>query len=422
MKPFSAFGKKFTKTSGITELMQDLGEAIENNDPETCMLGGGNPALIPEVTETFRKEMQAIMDSGEFDKALGFYSSPQGENKFITALVNFINEQYQWGISNKNIVLTNGSQNSFFYLFNLLAGEMEDGSKKKILFPLSPEYIGYRELGLSDDMITSQQPTIEYLEGKQFKYHIDFDALTITNDIAALCVSRPTNPTGNVITNDELAKLDALAKAHDIPLIIDNAYGAPFPGAIYTDAELYWHENIVLGMSLSKLGLPGLRTGIIIAKEEIINIISTMNGTLCLSPSNMGASLMTRLIGSKDILTLRDKVISPYYEKRMIDALVLAQTIFNDLPIHIHKPEGAFFLWLWFKDLPITSKTLYQRLKARNVLVIPGEDFFIGMDDNWSHQRECIRINYASPEDQLHRGLHIIREELLLAYKLPQVS
>lgn len=422
MKSLSLFGQKFTKTSGITELMQDLGEAVKNNDPETCMLGGGNPALIPAVMDTFRNEMQHIIDNKQFDKALGFYSSPQGENQFISALVNFLNEEYQWGITSKNVMLTNGSQNSFFYLFNMLAGEMEDGSTKKILFPLSPEYIGYRELGLSDHMIASQQPTIEHLDGKQFKYHIDFDKLTIGDDIAAISVSRPTNPTGNVVTNEELAKLDTLAKAHDIPLIIDNAYGAPFPGAIYTDAELYWHDNIVLGMSLSKLGLPGLRTGIVIAKEEIIDVLSAMNGTLCLSPSNMGASLLTRLVTSKEIISLRDDVIRPYYEKRMTDALALAQSIFSDLPIHIHKPEGAFFLWLWFKGLPITSKALYQRLKARKVIVIPGEDFFIGMDEDWAHQYECIRVNYAAPEDQLKRGLTIIKEELTREYNIKQAS
>lgn len=422
MKSLSTFGQKFTQKSGITELMQDLGEAIKNGDPETCMLGGGNPAVIPEVTHVFREEMQHIIDNQQFDKALGFYSSPQGENQFIDALVDFINDEYQWGITSKNIALTNGSQNSFFYLFNMLAGDMADGSKKKILFPLSPEYIGYRELGLSDDMIVSQRPTIEHLDNQQFKYHIDFDALTITDDVAAISVSRPTNPTGNVITNNELAQLDALAKQHDIPLIIDNAYGAPFPGAIYTDAELYWHDNIVLGMSLSKLGLPGLRTGIVIAREEIIDVMSTMNGTLCLSPSNMGASLMTRLIRSKDILSLRDDIIRPYYEKRMSDALALAQATFNGMPVHIHKPEGAFFLWLWFDGLPITSKMLYQRLKARKVLVIPGEDFFIGMDEDWPHQRECIRVNYASSEDQLIQGLTIIKEEILSAHNLSKAS
>lgn len=50
-------------------------------------------------------------------------------------------------------------------------------------------------------------------------------------------MSRPTNPTGNVITDEELIKLDALAHQHGVPLVIDNAYGVPFPGIIFSDAS-----------------------------------------------------------------------------------------------------------------------------------------------------------------------------------------
>jgi valine--pyruvate aminotransferase len=416
MKTFSSFAHRFTKESGITELMQDLGDAINSNDPELCMLGGGNPAIIPQVMDVFRQETQALIDSRQWDQTLGHYSSPQGDKLFIKTLVEFLNDRYHWNLTTKNIALSNGSQNSFFYLFNLLAGAMPDGSQKKILFPLSPEYIGYRDLGLSDDMFVSQKPKIEFLDGQQFKYRIDFDAIEITDDIAAICVSRPTNPTGNVITDDELKQLDLLAKQHNIPLIIDNAYGLPFPGAIYTDAELHWHENIILGMSLSKLGLPGVRTGITIAKEEVIDIITRMNGTLCLAPNNMGASLLTRLLKTKEILTLRNQFIRPFYEKKRCNALALAQKILVELPVHIHKPEGAFFLWLWFDELPITSKALYQRLKNKKVLVIPGEDFFIGIDKQWSHQYQCLRINYALSDEQLERGLNIIAAEVSALY------
>ena len=62
-----------------------------------------------------------------------------------------------------------------------------------------------------------------------FKYSIDFKCLNIDENIGAICVSRPTNPSGNVLTNEEMEQLHDLAEANDIPLIIDNAYGAPFP-------------------------------------------------------------------------------------------------------------------------------------------------------------------------------------------------
>jgi len=44
---YSKFGKRFSRESGITQLMADLGKANHSNDSNTVMLGGGNPAIIP---------------------------------------------------------------------------------------------------------------------------------------------------------------------------------------------------------------------------------------------------------------------------------------------------------------------------------------------------------------------------------------
>ena len=78
---------------------------------------------------------------------------------------------------------------------------------------------------------------------------MDFDALESLPElkagkIGAIYCSRPTNPTGNVLTDGEMSRLDALAQEHGIPLIIDNAYGMLFPNIIYSDVTLNWHENI----------------------------------------------------------------------------------------------------------------------------------------------------------------------------------
>lgn len=133
-----------------------------------------------------------------------------------------------------------------------------------MLFPLAPEYIGYADSGLDEEMFVSVRPQIELLPEGQFKYHVDFDNLTIGDDIGMICVSRPTNPTSNVLTDEELVHLDELAQQHSIPLVIDNAYGVPFPGIIFSDATPLWNANTILCMSLSKLGLPGSRCGIIV--------------------------------------------------------------------------------------------------------------------------------------------------------------
>jgi valine--pyruvate aminotransferase len=92
------------------------------------------------------------------------------------------------------------------------------------------------------------------------------------------------------------------------------------------------------------------------------------------------------------------------------------QAELRDLPYHIHKPEGAIFLWLWFEGLPISSQALYERLKQRGVLIVPGHNFFVGLEDDWPHQHECIRVSYAQDEDTVRRGVALIADEVRQAY------
>ncbi len=412
----SKFGQKFTRESGIHQLMVDLEEAAASQHPELAMLGGGNPASIPAAQQIFANEMESLLSSKGFGATVGLYDGPQGASEFRSVLCDYLNEKFDWGIKPTNISLTNGSQNSFFYLFNALAGDMPDGSRKRILFPLAPEYVGYADAGLAEDMFRSRRPKIELLGRQQFKYRVDFDNLNIDDDIAALCLSRPTNPTGNVVSNRELEQLNQLASAHDIPLIIDNAYGQPFPNIIHNEVVTPWHDNIILCMSLSKLGLPGARTGIVIANQEITQMMSSLSGIITLAPNSVGAALMTRVIKDGEIDHLTEEIIKPFYEAKLATALQLIDHHFKELPIRIHRPDGAFFLWMWMDGLPISSEALYQRLKTKHVYAIPGEAFFMGIDPSWEHTRQCLRINYAQSEEQVARGLAAISAMLKTLY------
>jgi len=122
IKHYSKFGSKFTQCSGITRLMDDLGRANHSDDENIIMLGGGNPALIPEAHEVFVNELKSLTSSKSIDQMLGFYDGPQGSEGFINALVEMFNANYDWGLNSSNIAITNGSQSSLFSLFNLYAG------------------------------------------------------------------------------------------------------------------------------------------------------------------------------------------------------------------------------------------------------------------------------------------------------------
>ena len=412
----SKFGKKIAETSGIGRLMDDLGNAlVESRD--ILMLGGGNPAHIPEVQKHFRESMLKLLENGgEFERVIGNYDPPQGNKEFIEAIARLLADEFGRDIQSKNIALTNGSQSAFFILFNMFAGAFEGGANKKILFPLAPEYIGYCDVGLADDLFTASKPEVEHISEHIFKYHVNFDQIRITDEIGAICVSRPTNPTGNVLTDSEMEKLSDLAFAHKIPLIIDNAYGTPFPNIIFTEAKPLWNEHTVVCMSLSKLGLPATRTGIVIANEEVIAMVSRINAVMSLAPGSMGAAIATSLVRSGEIIRLSRDIIKPFYQKKAAEAVEQLSEELDGIDFHIHKPEGAFFLWLWFRGLPITDEELYQRLKKRGVLVVPGHYFFPGLKAEWKHKHECIRINYSQDKEIVTAGLKIIADEVKRAY------
>lgn len=412
---FSSFGQRFTQFSGITQLMDDLNEGIRSGD-NVIMLGGGNPAQIPEMLARFNTEADSLLQSGDLVAAMSNYDGPQGKNSFTSALAELLNKTYGWDLSDKNIALTNGSQNAFFYLFNLFAGDFPNGKRKKVLFPLAPEYIGYTDTALSDDFFETVKPTIELLDDGLFKYHVDFDNLHITDDIGLICVSRPTNPTGNVLTDEEMARLDELARKHDIPLLVDNAYGTPFPNIIFEPVEPLYNDNTILCMSLSKLGLPGTRCGIVIGNETVISAISNLSGIINLAPGSLGPMLAHNLVETGDIISLSEDVIKPYYFDKANKAVAHLQASIKDPRFKIHKPEGAIFLWLWFKDLPVSSQELYERLKKRGVLIVSGHHFFPGLDEEWRHKEECIRMNYSQSDEDVKRGIDIIAEEVNTLY------
>jgi valine--pyruvate aminotransferase len=246
--------------------MDDCGAALTTH-PDMRMLGGGQPAAIPEVQQLWRTRMHAMLNDGSIDRTLLNYDPPGGNPLFREAFAAFLKRECGWNVTHENIAVMPSSQSAFFLLFNLLAGQTGT-ARKRILFPLLPEYIGYANQALCPGQFTACLPRIVETAPHEIKYHVDFDQLRITPDIAAMCVSCPTNPTGNVLTQNEFESLHALADAHGIPLIIDNAYGLPFPGAVFTDAIPVFGDHIILTLSLSKLGLPGTRTGIVVARPE----------------------------------------------------------------------------------------------------------------------------------------------------------
>ena len=144
-----------------------------------------------------------------------------------------------------------------------------------------------------------------------------------------------------------------------------------------------------------------------------------MNAIASLANNNVGQALTRPLMESGEILRISEKLIQPFYEAKSELAESLAREHLPEaFPWRFHKREGAFFLWLWFEDLPISSKELYRRLKARNTLIIPGDYFFYGLEkSDWRHAHECIRVSFTQSDEILRQGFTILGEEVERAYR-----
>jgi valine--pyruvate aminotransferase len=405
------------------DLMDDMGRALAGSERK-YMLGGGNPARIPEVEAVWRRRIEELLDTEDgIESMLGNYDTPQGQPAFAEALSGLLREEFGWDLGPENIGVTNGSQTAFFLLLNMFSGP------DQILFPLLPEYVGYADQGIDEDTFIACRPRVERIDEHTHKYRVDFDAVEArlaaaghsgTPRIGAICVSRPTNPSGNVLTDREILRLDDLARRYRIPLMIDNAYGMPFPHIVFEDlvegpAKPIWNENIILGMSLSKIGLPGVRTGIVVASSEVITALSRANAVVSLANTMAGQRIVEPLFRDRSILDLARTKIAPYYRVQSDTAITrVAEAFGTGVPYSVHRVEGSIFLWLWIPDLPISSHELYERLKDRHVIVVPGEYFFFGDPtlDSWDHTRQCMRINYGRPLDDVATGIGIIAEEV----------
>jgi valine--pyruvate aminotransferase len=184
----------------IEALMDDLGRALAEPHDELFMLGGGNPALIPEVCGVWRQRLQAMLEPGEaIDRMFGVYDPPQGNARFVKAIASVLQRHLGRSIPLEQIAVTGGGQAAFFALFNLLAGPAAGGRARHIVLPIAPEYIGYRDQGFHEGIFRSFRPRLIERGEHDFRYAIDWDRLEITAETAAICVSRPTNPSGNLL-------------------------------------------------------------------------------------------------------------------------------------------------------------------------------------------------------------------------------
>lgn len=405
MKPaLTKIGAQMSNLSGVRAIMKDVIETLQASAGQDLInLSAGNPLILPEVEQLWRDCTAQLLASPEYGEVVCRYGSSQGYAPLVEAIVKDFNQRYSLNLNSRNILLTPGSQSLYFYAANAFGGYNSSGELKQIVLPLSPDYTGYGGVCLVPEALIAYKPTLDIdVASHRFKYRPDFSQLAIAENTGCVIFSRPCNPTGNVLTDDEVNKIALMAAPHNVPVFIDSAYAPPFPALNFTDMTPKFGENIIHCMSLSKAGLPGERIGIAIGDERVIEVLESFQTNMCIHPSRYGQAITAHAINSGALIEISKTVIRPFYQNKFV---VLESTLDaampQDLPWFLHRGEGAIFAWLWLQNLPITDCDFYQLLKKVGVIIVPGSTFFPGLNQEWEHKQQCFRISLTGSNEEI---------------------
>ena len=395
------FGQQMSHLTGVRAIMKDIIETLQSGQSADFInLSAGNPVILPEVEQLWRDCTNQLLASADYGEVVCRYGSSRGYEPLIDAIAADFNQRYNLNLKPENILITPGSQSIYFLAANSLGGYTPGGQLKEILLPLSPDYTGYGGVSLYPEAVRSYRPTLEVnAAAHRFKYRPDFSQLTITEQTGFILFSRPCNPTGNVLTDEEVNRITTLAA--DVPVFIDSAYAPPFPALNFVEMMPVLAPNVVHCISLSKAGLPGERVGIAMGDAATIRVLESFQTNLCIHSSRYGQAIAARAIASGALAEIATTVIRPHYQQKFEVIEATLDQAMPDVPWYLHQAEGSIFAWLWLQDLPMDDQAFYQALKRYGVIIVPGSPFFSGLRDDWNHKHQCFRISLTETAERI---------------------
>lgn len=417
----SAIGDRMTTMSGLRSIMEDIATSIgESGDREWLNLSIGNPAQVDEIIDTWQ-HLTAQAVATDFAAASCQYGPSRGYPRLVSAIADYFGRRYGWPLSAENILVGPGIQ-MLTFIAAALYGDPVPVRPTRVVLPMTPDYTGYQAICMHPDCLVGIEPLVRKTGDRYFSYELNRPAAERCADIALLLASSPCNPTGRPLDRDELAALVRLAEQRQVPLLVDHAYGEPFPMIACTQTGPAFHPSVINCFSFSKAGIPGERIGFAIGPASLIEPMLSFLSNSSLHASRLAQSAAAIALESGELDRLVSGVITPFYsarrkaaEKLLIDAMP------TDVDWRMHSAEGGMYIWVWMDEDWFDDLRLYQLLKTKQVFVTPGRSFFPDFSEPprlGRHATQCFRLTLTVDEAVLTEGIKRIGaavDELRLA-------
>ena len=349
--------------------------------PESINFGLGEPDL--PTPDFMRKEAARIA----VEEQNGYTSHPG-----LPALRKLISEQYphlDLGLS--DVVVTCGSQEAMTAAFLSIVDEGDD-----VLIP-NPSFPAY------DACVRIAQGNPNYYRlpaAKDFAFDIEEFKRNLTPKTKAAVVISPSNPTGKILSPDDLKNIADTLKDSGIFLISDEIYSDLYFGERPHSASEYYDKTIIVSGLSKSLSMTGWRIGWAASKEaEVMRGIHVLHGftTVCTSAITQKASLLGWTDEAEEFKAHARDV----YQER---GNFLVGLFRSEMGLIATSPEGAFYTMLDVRELGDDIEVAEKCLQNR-VITVPGAAF-------GDEAKGFLRISFCNTEDRMIEGVRRMKEAL----------
>lgn len=331
-----------------------------------------------------RKVIEAAMHS--LDNGQTNYSSNHGLPALREAISHWYDRRYGVCFAPNELMLTIGASEAIDLALRTILNPEEE-----VLIP-DPSYVAH---AAEVHMCGGHAVPVPTRLDDGFKLRVSELEKLVTPKTKAILMCYPSNPTGAIMTREDLEPVAQFAIEHNLIIISDEIYSElTYTGNHVSIASLpgMKERTIILNGFSKAYAMTGLRLGYMAAPEPVITNAVKLHQYSIVSPATpiQHAGIVALNECDEDVKAMREE----YRARR--DIIVKG---FEDMGLPIAVPEGAFYV---FPDISSTGlndeEFATELLHAEHVAVVPGSAF-------GSCGRNRIRCSYASSREVIEEAL-----------------
>ena len=292
------------------------------------------------------------------------YSSGRGESAVLQALARKYSARTGRPIGSDQFVWVPGTQSALYLLLTAL---VETGDQ--VLVP-DPSYATYHGLVRATG---AQIVPVALRASEGFRLQAADVARAVTPATRVIFLNSPHNPTGAVLTREDIRAIGAVALEHDLWIVSDEVYeslvfAGPFASP-FDEPDLA--ERTVVAASLSKShAAPGFRAGWCAGSPAFISRLLPLAETMLFGSQPFIADMAVEALSREYAITTR---MRDDYARR---ARLVAESLAGVPGLRVHPPQAGMFVMLSVDGLGLDGEAFAQRLlDEERVAVMPGAAF-----------------------------------------------